>query len=125
MRSALDRRLEGQYTMDKSLYDISWHDSSSEGVKHTMRADDLMYLPLTTPTFHIVLSLAPGKRHGYAILEDVEALSRREVGPSTSTLYAALHRLLGQGLFERTLGPTGSSRAKNGERSSALWLIGS
>jgi DNA-binding PadR family transcriptional regulator len=42
-----------------------------------------------------------GKKHGYAILKDVEALSDGKVSLSTSTLYGALGRLLDQGLIER------------------------
>ena len=66
-----------------------------------MQANPLSYLPLTEPTFYILLSLAPGKKHGYAILKDVEALSDGRVSLSTSTLYSALSRLLDQGLIER------------------------
>ena len=33
--------------------------------------DDL--LPLPPATFHILVSLADGERHGYAIIQDVEA----------------------------------------------------
>ena len=66
-----------------------------------MRANILSYLPLTEPTFYILLSLAPGKKHGYAILKDVKALSGGKVSLSTSTLYSALSRLLDQGLIER------------------------
>lgn len=59
------------------------------------------YLPLTEPTFYILLSLAPGKKHGYAILKDVKALSGGKVDLSTSTLYSALSRLLEKGLIKR------------------------
>ena len=58
-------------------------------------------LPLREPTFLILLSLAPGKKHGYAILQDVEALSDGKVRLSTGTLYEALARLLSQDLIER------------------------
>ena len=68
------------------------------------RTDPASYLPLTVPTFHILLSLAPGKKHGYAILQDVESLSKGKVRLSTSTLYSALGRLLDQGLIERVPG---------------------
>jgi DNA-binding PadR family transcriptional regulator len=47
------------------------------------------------------LSLAPGAKHGYAILKNVEGLSRRGLRLSTSTLYDALERLLKQGLIVR------------------------
>ena len=61
----------------------------------------LSYLPLTEPTFYILLSLALEKKHGYAILKDVTALSDGKIRLSTSTLYGALGRLLDQGLIER------------------------
>ena len=66
-----------------------------------MHADTASYLPLTQPTFYILLSLVPGNKHGYAILKDVESLSDGEVSLSTSTLYSALRRLLDQALIER------------------------
>jgi len=58
-------------------------------------------LPLSEVSFYILLSLAPGAKHGYAILKDVEDLSRGGLRLSTSTLYDALERLLLQGLIER------------------------
>jgi len=57
--------------------------------------------PLREPTFFILLSLAPGKKHGYAILKDVKEISQGKVRLSTGTLYEALARLLNQGLIER------------------------
>jgi DNA-binding PadR family transcriptional regulator len=66
-----------------------------------MATDPLSYLPLTEPTFYILLSLAPGKKHGYAIMKDVRALSKERVSLSTSTLYTAVGRLLDQELIER------------------------
>ena len=66
-----------------------------------MHTDILSHLPLTESTFYILLSLVPGKKHGYAILKDVEGLSGGEGGLSISTLYSTLHRLLDRGLIER------------------------
>lgn len=68
-----------------------------------MSIDTLSYLPLTEPTFYILLSLAPGKKHGYAILKDVKDMSQERVNLSTSTLYTAIGRLLDQELIERLL----------------------
>jgi PadR family transcriptional regulator, regulatory protein PadR len=59
------------------------------------------YPPLSESTFYILISLAPGKKHGYAILKDVTALSEGSVTLSISTLYTALGRLLDQGVIER------------------------
>jgi DNA-binding PadR family transcriptional regulator len=64
-------------------------------------------LPLREPTFFILLALAPDSKkasngnHGYAIMQEVEALSGGKVRLSTGTLYEALARLLEQGLVER------------------------
>jgi DNA-binding PadR family transcriptional regulator len=59
------------------------------------------YLPLTEATFYILLSMAVERKHGYAILKDVRALSQGRVMLSTGTLYGALSRMLDQGLIER------------------------
>jgi len=66
-----------------------------------MQAEPLSYLPLTEPTFYILLSLVSGKKHGYAILKDVNNLTSGRVNLSTSTLYTAISRLLDQRLIER------------------------
>jgi len=62
-------------------------------------------LPMTETTFLILLSLAPGSSHGYAIMKDVQQLSRARVVLSTGTLYGALKRLLELGWIERTDDP--------------------
>lgn len=62
-------------------------------------------LPLREPTFLILLSLASGPRHGYAILKDVESLSEGRVKMSTGTLYGAIERLLEQGWIQRVEDP--------------------
>jgi DNA-binding PadR family transcriptional regulator len=59
------------------------------------------FLPLTEPVFFILLSLAPGPRHGYAIMKETAVLSDGRVKMSTSTLYGAIKRLLEQGWIER------------------------
>lgn len=63
-------------------------------------SDSSKFLPSREPTFFILLSLAEGDKHGYAILKDVERLSQGRVNLSTSTLYEALARLLDQGLVK-------------------------
>ncbi len=56
-------------------------------------------LPLTPATFHVLLALADQDRHGYAILQEIEARTRGEVRLSAGTLYATIQRLLEQGLI--------------------------
>jgi DNA-binding PadR family transcriptional regulator len=61
--------------------------------------------PLSEATLFILLSLAPGPRHGYAIMKDVQMLSDDRIVLSTGTLYGALKRLLEQGWIERVDDP--------------------
>lgn len=56
--------------------------------------------PLTPAVFQVLLSLAEGDKHGYAILKDVEEHSSGEVSLSTGTLYAIIKRLLAEGLIQ-------------------------
>ena len=74
---------------------------------HT-RAQD--YLPLTPPAFHVLLSLADGDKHGYAILKEVENRTRGKVILSSGTLYAIIKRLLTDGLIEEI-----DDRTKHGD----------
>ena len=61
--------------------------------------------PLTPAVFHILLALAGGKRHGYAISKEVlrQTDGRMRMGPGT--LYGTLQRLLDQGWVEAVDGP--------------------
>jgi DNA-binding PadR family transcriptional regulator len=76
-------------------------------------------LPLTEPVLLILLSLAGQPRHGYAILQDTEAMSGGRVRLSTGTLYGALRRLLHEGWIER-FKDEDNSRGKQAYRLSAL-----
>jgi len=79
-------------------------------------------VPLSEPTFYILLSLVPGEKHGYAILKDVKVLSDGKLTLSTSTLYTALNRLLDQNLIERHphQPESGSNRPRKVYRLTAL-----
>ena len=55
--------------------------------------------PMGEPAYFILLSLAAGPRHGYAVLKDAEELSEGRMSLSVSTLYTALGRLQEQGLI--------------------------
>ena len=60
------------------------------------------YLPLTPALFHVLLALADGDKHGYAILKDVSLRTSGEVRLSTGTLYGIIKRLLNDGLIEES-----------------------
>ena len=57
-------------------------------------------LPLTPPVFHVLIALADGQKHGYAVLKEVEERTGGKVQLSTGTLYAIIKRLLNDGLIE-------------------------
>jgi DNA-binding PadR family transcriptional regulator len=50
------------------------------------------------PTFLILTALAAGAQHGYGIMTDVAQISGDRVRLRAGTLYAALDRLLGDGM---------------------------
>ena len=56
-------------------------------------------LPLRGVEFHILLSLAAGERHGYGIIQDIEARGETSV-PDVGTMYRALARMVESGLIE-------------------------
>jgi DNA-binding PadR family transcriptional regulator len=62
--------------------------------------DDL--LPLTTTVFHILLSLADKERHGYGIMQEVEAMTQGRVRMGPGTLYGSIKRMLAADLIEET-----------------------
>jgi DNA-binding PadR family transcriptional regulator len=61
--------------------------------------DPSKLLPLPTATFHILLAVADEDRHGYAIIQDVEARTGGELRLSAGTLYRSIQRMLDQGLI--------------------------
>ncbi|PPG50963.1 PadR family transcriptional regulator [Rathayibacter sp. AY1E9] len=57
-------------------------------------------------TFWILTALALGRRHGYALLQEIEEQSEERVRLRVTTLYAALERLESEGLIS----PAGDER---------------
>jgi DNA-binding PadR family transcriptional regulator len=51
------------------------------------------------PTLLLLTALADAPRHGYALIQEVAAISEGRVKMRTGTLYSALDRLLQQGLI--------------------------
>jgi len=56
-------------------------------------------LPLTPAMFNVLLALADGDKHGYAVLKEVAEQTGGEVQLSTGTLYGIIKRLLADGLI--------------------------
>ncbi len=95
------------------------------------------FLPLSEATYLILASLTE-PRHGYGIMQDVEAISGGRVKLGPGTLYGALTNLVGQKLIRRC-GETDADSGRRkvyeltplgvqvltleGERLAALWRV--
>jgi DNA-binding PadR family transcriptional regulator len=65
------------------------------------------HLPLKPVWFHILMTLADGERHGYAIRQEVEERTDGAIRLWPTTLYGALSQLETQGLIVETAGDAG------------------
>ena len=63
------------------------------------KLDPDAFLPLTPAVFHVLVALAAGEKHGYAILKDVKRRSGGGATLNVGTLYAVLKRLEQDGLI--------------------------
>jgi len=72
-------------------------------------------ITLSPAWVHILLALAGGDRHGYALMQEVAAASAGEIRLGPGTLYGALRRLLELGLVAestRRPGPDEDARRR-------------
>jgi DNA-binding PadR family transcriptional regulator len=58
------------------------------------------FLPLTPAVLNILLALADGEKHGYAIMQEVETNTGGIVTMGPGTLYGSIKRMLAAGLIE-------------------------
>jgi DNA-binding PadR family transcriptional regulator len=58
------------------------------------------FLPLTPVAFEILITLAGGEQHGYAIMLEVERRTGGAISLHAGSLYRALSRLLESGLIQ-------------------------
>jgi len=70
-------------------------------------------LPALTPAvFHVLLALAAGDRHGYAILKETQARTDGRMKMQAGTLYGTLQRLLDLGWVEEVDPPPDEADAR-------------
>ena len=65
--------------------------------------------PLTPAVVHVLLSLAGGDRHGYAILKDVQRQSGSRLRFGPGTIYGTLQRLMEAGWVEEASAPAAAT----------------
>ena len=64
--------------------------------------DPTSQLPLTPAVFHVLLALAGGERHGYAIMQEVMQSTEGQIKMGPGTLYGTVKRLLEAQLIEES-----------------------
>jgi DNA-binding PadR family transcriptional regulator len=87
-----------------------------------MKRDPTDLLPLSPAMFHVLVALADGDSHGYAIMKEVEHLTCGAVRLSTGTLYGIIKRLLADGLIRETT--VHAARSEERRRSYVLTPFG-
>ena len=65
--------------------------------KLTRKPDDL--LPLTPGMFHVLIALADGEKHGYAIIKEVARRTDGAIRLSAGTLYTLIRRFVQEGVI--------------------------
>ena len=80
------------------IYRMALYRTAIESTMRPARREPEQLLPLSVQVFHILLALADGERHGYAIMQDVVDRSGGEVRLGPGTLYGAIKRLLERGV---------------------------
>jgi len=78
--------------------------------------DPASLLPLTPTVLHILLALADGEKHGYAIMQEVEAHTAGTMRLGPGTLYGSIQRMLKDGLITEVRDHAASSHGEERRR---------
>jgi DNA-binding PadR family transcriptional regulator len=65
----------------------------------TRRRDPESLLPLTSGMFQVLIALADGEKHGYAIIKEVARRTDGEVALGAGTLYTIVRRFVQEGVI--------------------------
>ena len=74
--------------------------------------DPTLHLPLAPHAFQILLSLLDRDLHGYSLIKDIEERTGGEMVLGTSTVYAAVKRMVEEGLLEEAPEPAQESSGR-------------
>jgi DNA-binding PadR family transcriptional regulator len=81
---------------------ILFSNGSTEMAGKRRMEDGRVPLPLSPAVFHILLALAAGEMHGYAIMHEVAILSDGQVSIGPGTLYGSIKKMLADGLIQES-----------------------
>lgn len=68
------------------------------------RKDAEALLPLTPGMFQVLIALADGEKHGYAMIKEVTRRTGGNIVLSAGTLYAIIRRFVQEGVIEEAPG---------------------
>lgn len=71
---------------------------------------------LSLPVIHILLALADGAKHGYAIKQDIEDRTKGSIRLGPGTLYEAIQRLQESALIEESAGGEEPANGQQAQR---------
>jgi DNA-binding PadR family transcriptional regulator len=66
------------------------------------RFDPTPYLPLTPTMFQVLVALADGEKHGYAVIKEVTRRTDGKVRLRAGTLYTVIRRFVDDGLIQES-----------------------
>jgi DNA-binding PadR family transcriptional regulator len=67
-----------------------------------VRFDPSVHLPLTPAMFQVLVALADGEKHGYAVIKDVARRTDGRVQLRAGTLYTVIRRFVDDGLIQES-----------------------
>jgi DNA-binding PadR family transcriptional regulator len=74
--------------------------------------DPESFLPLPHLPLHVLLALADGPMHGWAVIKRIDDITDGNTCPSTGSLYLAMGRMEERGLLEEVSAPSDETDAR-------------
>lgn len=72
----------------------------NEATSVTTKPEPSSFLPLPHLAFHVLLALAQGELHGWAIIKRIREITEGVTNPSSGSLYLSMGKLEERGLLE-------------------------
>jgi DNA-binding PadR family transcriptional regulator len=69
----------------------------------TEMRDPSALLPLTPGMFQVLIALADGEKHGYAVIKEVARRTEGQITLSPATLYTIIRRFVQEGVIAETV----------------------
>ena len=108
MRRGTRAGLDERFVSGQTVYYCHSAYCSSNRERDTVAFNDEATQPLSPVVFQILVALADGEKHGYAIMKEAEATSGLAMGPGT--IYGSIQRMEDAGLVRESDEPSKGRR---------------